>query len=114
MRADLGVVLRGTSELIGVIGLALHGESQSAELGFYFGRQCWGQGFATEAGQAFVRAALDVTAYARLTSGYYADNPASGRVLTKLGFKLIGYSSRPCLAEGRDKPSIEMELRLTS
>ena len=109
-----GIVLRGTSELIGVIGLAPHGESQSAELGFYVGRRYWGQGFATEAGRAIVRAALDVTGYARLTSGYHADNQASGRVLTKLGFKLIGCSNRPCLAEGTDKPSIDVELLVTS
>lgn len=109
-----GVVLRGTTKLIGVIGLAPHGESQDAELGFYFGRQHWGQGFATEAAQAIVRHALEVTGYARLTSGYYADNPASGRVLGKLGFKTIGCSNRPCLAEGKDKPSIEVELSVTS
>jgi RimJ/RimL family protein N-acetyltransferase len=48
--------------------------------------------------------------YARLTSGYHADNPASGRVLAKLGFKPIGVSNRMCLAEGKDKPAIDVEL----
>jgi hypothetical protein len=30
-------------------------------------------------------------------------------VLEKLGFRFIGRSHHPCLAEGRDKPCIEVE-----
>jgi RimJ/RimL family protein N-acetyltransferase len=41
---------------------------------------------------------------------YHADNPASGRVLSKLGFMPVGCANHPCLAEGKDKPSIEVEL----
>jgi RimJ/RimL family protein N-acetyltransferase len=104
------IVLRGTSELAGVIGLAPHRNGQSAELGYYIGRSHWGQGLATEAGQAIVRLGTEEFGYPRLTSGYHADNPASGRVLAKLGFKRIGVSNRMCLAEGRDKPSIDLEL----
>jgi RimJ/RimL family protein N-acetyltransferase len=104
------IVGRRSAELVGVIGLVPHGESRSAELGYYVGRPHWGQGLATEAAQAIVRMALEVYGYAKLTSGYYADNPASGRVLAKLGFKAVGRSNRPCLAEGKDKPSIEVEL----
>jgi RimJ/RimL family protein N-acetyltransferase len=49
-------------------------------------------------------------ACAKLTSRYHADNPASGKVLAKLGFRPIGVSSHLCLAEGKDKASIEVEL----
>ena len=73
-------------------------------------RNCWGQDLETEAGQAVVRLGTEDIGYPRLTSGYHADNPASGRVLTKLGFKPIGLSSRMCLAEGKDKPSVDVEL----
>jgi RimJ/RimL family protein N-acetyltransferase len=104
------IVVKQSAELVGVIGLAPHGESRSAELGYYVARPYWGQGLATEAAQAIVHVAFEVNGYAKLTSGYHADNPASGRVLAKLGFKPVGRSSRPCLAEGKDKPSIEVEL----
>jgi RimJ/RimL family protein N-acetyltransferase len=73
-------------------------------------RPHWGQGLATEAAQAIVRMALESMGYAKLTSRYHADNPASGRVLAKLGFKPVGRSNYRCLAEGKDKPSIEVEL----
>jgi [ribosomal protein S5]-alanine N-acetyltransferase len=47
--------------------------------------------------------------YLKLIAGYHADNPASGRVLAKLGFTFVGTSNRPCLAEGKDKSSVEVE-----
>lgn len=104
------IVRRSNGVLVGVIGLAPHGESRSAELGYYLGRQHWGQGLATEAAQAVVRMVLETGVYATIRAGYFVENPASGRVLAKLGFKASGGSNRPCLAEGRDKPSIEVEL----
>ncbi len=73
------------------------------------GRCHWGQGFATEAAEAVVRMGFQAQGYERLTSRYHADNPASGRVLIKLGFKPVGLSNHPCLAEGKDKPSSEMQ-----
>jgi RimJ/RimL family protein N-acetyltransferase len=110
MEPTWAIVLRETNELAGVMGLAPHQDGQSAELGYYIGRAHWGQGLATEAGQAIVRLGTEDIGYARLTSGYHADNPASGRVLAKLGFKAVGISNRMCLAEGKDKASIDVEL----
>lgn len=104
------IVVRRSDELVGVIGLAPLGEGRSAELGYYVGRPHWNQGLATEAAQAIVRMGFETMGYAKLTSRYHADNPASGRVLAKLGFKPVGLSNHPCLAEGKDKPSIEVEL----
>lgn len=104
------IVLRKTHQLAGLIGLAPHPDGQSAELGYYIGHAHWGQGLATEAGEAIVRLGTEDIGYPRLTSGYHADNPASGRVLVKLGFKPIGVSTRRCVAEGKDKPTIEVEL----
>jgi RimJ/RimL family protein N-acetyltransferase len=110
MEPTWAIFLRDTNELVGVIGLSPHQDGHSAELGYYIGSPHWGQGLATEAARAIVRLGVEDIGYARLTSGYHADNPASGRVLAKLGFKPIGNSNRPCLAEGKDKPSINVEL----
>lgn len=104
------IVLRETNELVGMTSLIPHREHSSAELGYYLGRPYWGRGLATEAGQAIVRFGFERMACAMLTSRYHADNPASGKVLTKLGFEPVGSSNHPCLAEGKDKPSIEMQL----
>lgn len=100
---------RETRELIGMIGLAPTADGRSAELGYYIARGHWGRGAATEAALAITRVGFESFGYLKLTAGYHADNPASGRVLTKLGFTVAGVSSRPCLAEGRHKPSVEVE-----
>ncbi len=104
------IVLREADDLVGVIGLAPRPDGQSTELGYYIGRGHWGQGLATEAGRAVVCLATEDIGYARLTSGYHADNPASGRVLAKLGFKQTGVSNRMCLADHKDKPTVDVEL----
>jgi RimJ/RimL family protein N-acetyltransferase len=106
------VVWQQTGQLIGMVGLAPSSEGRSAELGYYLGRDHWGLGIATEAAGAIVRTSHKSFGYHKLTSGYHADNIASGRVLAKLGFVTIGTSSRPCLAEGRAKDSVEVELQL--
>jgi ribosomal-protein-alanine N-acetyltransferase len=103
------IVWRQSGRVIGMIGLSPAPDGGSAEIGYYVARDHWGRGFATEAAQAIARVGIETFGYQKLTSGYYADNPASGRVLAKLGFTVVGASSRPCLAEGKDKASVEVE-----
>jgi len=104
------IVAKQSNEVVGVISLIPNGNCESGELGYYIGRPYWGQGWATEAAQAIVDMGFETAGYAKLTSRYHADNPASGRVLAKLGFKPVGRSNQPCLADGTVKPSIEVEL----
>jgi [ribosomal protein S5]-alanine N-acetyltransferase len=103
------ILWRQTSQLIGMIGLAPAPDGRSAELGYYISRDHWGRGVATEAALAITMIGFESFGYLKLTAGYHADNPASGRVLAKLGFTIVGTSNRPCLAEGKDKSSVEVE-----
>jgi [ribosomal protein S5]-alanine N-acetyltransferase len=99
-----------TGELVGMVGLSPGPGHETAELGYYVARRSWGIGIATEAAMRVVDYGFDKLGLRRLTSGYFADNPASGRVLSKLGFVEIGRATRPCLATGSILPSIEMRL----
>lgn len=72
--------------LIGVIGAHKRGVD-GYEMGYWFGRPFWGQGFGTEAASAFTAEACKLGA---LRAGHFIDNPASGRVLTKAGFSYTG------------------------
>jgi len=103
------ILWRQTRELIGMISLAPAPDGRSAELGYYIARDHWNRGVATEAALAVTVVGFASFGYLKLTSGYHADNPASGRVLAKLGFTVVGTSSRPCLADGKDKASVEVE-----
>ena len=69
------------------------------DMGYWIARDHWGRGYATEA----CRAALEVVGaigHRRILAGHYVDNPASGRVLRKLGFQETGEIS-PTLCRAR-------------
>lgn len=80
----------GPPELVGACGLARR-PSGAAELGYWIARGYWGRGYATEACSALVEIA-GTLGLARLDAAHFADNPASGRVLQKLGFRPTGLS----------------------
>ena len=83
--------------LIGACGLGKH--NGEAELGYWIARPYWGLGFASEAGCAVMKIAQAV-GHRKLVSGHFIDNPASGRVLQKLGFRSTGKSEHR-RSEGR-------------
>ena len=61
----------------------------TVELGYWIARRFWGQGFATEAGMA-VLAIAAALGHSEATAAHFLDNPASGKVLRKLGFEPTG------------------------
>jgi RimJ/RimL family protein N-acetyltransferase len=97
--------------LIGGIGMgAIEG---GHEFGYWLTPSAWGRGYATEAGRAMVAAARHTLGLRRLKAGHFVDNPASGRVLTKLGFRPTGtVTPRASLARGSETPCIDLVLDL--
>jgi RimJ/RimL family protein N-acetyltransferase len=102
------ITLRGENRLIGAVGLTP--EKDTAELGYWLSPAHWGRGIATEAAQAVVGFGFERLGLARLTSGYFENNPASGRVLAKLGFVETDRVLRSCMAVGGNMPSVRMVL----
>lgn len=80
---------RGAPQLIGSAGLGRRPDG-AIELGYWISRPNWGLGYATEAARAVVAIARDGLRLGRLHAGHFLDNPASGRVLEKLGFQPTG------------------------
>ncbi|MBU6443747.1 MAG: GNAT family N-acetyltransferase [Alphaproteobacteria bacterium] len=80
------------------------------ELGYWLGRPHWGRGYATEAARKVAGFAFHGLRAVRLTAGYFHDNPASGRVLEKLGFRPDGAANRDCLARGHTVYCLDMLL----
>ncbi|MEX6725203.1 GNAT family N-acetyltransferase [Parapedomonas caeni] len=84
--------------LVGVIGL--HRGDGGYELGYWLARAAWGCGYATEAGRAVLDLAFEGLRLPRVVADHFHDNPASGRVLAKLGFRPVGMAPRHSLARG--------------
>jgi RimJ/RimL family protein N-acetyltransferase len=110
--ADLLIFQRtmGAPRLIGGIGLA--DRDGDLELGYWIVPSHWGLGFATEAGHAVIAMARETLRINRLVSGHFVDNPASGRVLSKLGFSPTGQELRANNARGQDLPCVTLALDL--
>ena len=81
----------GAPRIVGACGLGRR-PSGAVEMGYWIARPHWGNGFATEAGRALVDIAKALK-LPRLEASHFLDNPASGRVLEKLGFKPTGLSA---------------------
>jgi RimJ/RimL family protein N-acetyltransferase len=92
------------SELIGCVGLHPCG-GPGPELGYWIASDRWGQGYATEAARA-VLAVARTLGHRRVEASVFADNPASARVVAKLGFRATGaIAPRFSLARGEAAPA---------
>ncbi|HEY0130795.1 MAG TPA: GNAT family N-acetyltransferase [Allosphingosinicella sp.] len=89
--ASLLIFLRsgGEAGLIGGIGFGRRPTGR-IEFGYWIARRHWGRGYATEAGRAVLAMARHSLRLKGLDAGHFLDNPASGRVLEKLGFRPTG------------------------
>jgi RimJ/RimL family protein N-acetyltransferase len=83
-------------------------------MGYWIARAHWGRGFATEACTALIAIARSL-GLASLEGAHFLDNPASARVLEKLGFEPRGLvAPRMSCARGTEVPSRLMQLRLSA
>jgi RimJ/RimL family protein N-acetyltransferase len=86
----LAIALRTDGCMIGGIGLRLFEPHQNAELGYWLGVPYWGNGFATEAAREMLRYGFEKLRLHRIFATHFIHNPASGRVLAKLGMRHEG------------------------
>jgi RimJ/RimL family protein N-acetyltransferase len=103
----------GAPQLVGSCGLGRR-TSGAVEMGYWIARPYWGRGYATESCIALIDIARTLGLQC-LEGSHFLDNPASARVLEKLGFEPTGLvAPRMSCARGVDVPARLMRLRLTS
>jgi RimJ/RimL family protein N-acetyltransferase len=76
--------------LVGAIGLIISLRRNAAELGYWIGFPYWGRGFATEAARTLLDFGFGTIGLNRIQATYFTRNPASGRVMEKLGMQTEG------------------------
>jgi RimJ/RimL family protein N-acetyltransferase len=76
--------------LIGAVGLEIYEEDEKGELGYWVSEDFWGRGVATEAARALVGFGFDVLCLHKVVAYHMVRNPASGRVLEKIGMQQEG------------------------
>ena len=104
----------GAPQLVGCIGIHDTPEGE-VELGYWIARPYWNRGFATEAGRAVIGFACNSLRLRRLVAGHFIDNPASRRVLRKLGFRPAGaVRSRFSAGRGAEAECAQLEVELAA
>jgi ribosomal-protein-alanine N-acetyltransferase len=103
----LGIRLRSNGRLCGGIGLHPDAQHKHAELGYWIGVPYWGNGYATEAAKAVVRYGFERLKLNRIFAHHFKHNPASGKVLRKIGMKYEGRMRQHVLKSGQ---FIDLEL----
>lgn len=93
--------------LVGACGVSRAGEDDGRtwELGYWFGIPYWGLGYASEAARGVMDWARDALGAEVFVAGHFLDNPASGRVLRKLGFVSTGVQDLFGLGRQRTSPA---------
>jgi RimJ/RimL family protein N-acetyltransferase len=104
----LGIFLKATNRHIGNIKLGpIHPHHRRAEIGFLIGeKDCWGQGYVSEAIAALSRYGLDELHLDKITSGCYETNIGSAKALLKAGFTQEARIPLHVIVEGRRVASL--------
>jgi [ribosomal protein S5]-alanine N-acetyltransferase len=91
-QAILGIAERSNEKsLVGLCGLVLNPELAEGEAWYLLRPDLWGRGLVTEAARALVTIGFEDLGLHRIWASCLPVNPASARVLEKLGFRREGY-----------------------
>jgi [ribosomal protein S5]-alanine N-acetyltransferase len=88
--ATFAIVIRESKTLCGVIGLYINREDNRALLGYWIGQPYWGKGYCTEAAKAILNYGFNNLRLNRIYAEHFARNPASGKVMQKIGMTYEG------------------------
>lgn len=84
------ITQRDADTLIGVVGLFGIAPGHMAELGYWIGLPYWNQGYCTEAVRSVVEYGFKTLGLRRIHASCSNSNPASARVLEKIGMNPEG------------------------
>jgi len=87
----LAVTLKESGQLIGCMSIDAIAGQKKAELGYWIGEEFWGKGYGTEAAREIVKYGFDVLKLNKIQARHSAENPASGKIMLKIGMEKEGF-----------------------
>lgn len=97
---EFAITDKETGQLYGAIALSNNQRYNNGEIAYWIGEEFWGNGYATEASKAILEFAFKEKQYHRVFARYFASNPASGKVMEKLGMIKEGVLIDHVIKEG--------------
>jgi [ribosomal protein S5]-alanine N-acetyltransferase len=89
--ASFAITERDSRALVGAIGLHAEPPHNRAELGYWIAKPFWGRGYATEAAEAIIGFGFETLRLNKIHAAYFTKNPASARVIEKVGMTYEGH-----------------------
>ena len=90
-RVPLAITLAGSGAVVGAISLmSIDTRHERAVIGYWIGKEYWGRGYCTEAAREMLRFGFERLGLNRIVGHHFARNPASGRVMRKIGMEHEG------------------------
>ncbi|CTQ55366.1 Putative ribosomal N-acetyltransferase YdaF [Roseibium album] len=108
---ELGFHFDHDGELIG--GLGFKKLQETPEIGYWLGRPYWGKGYMSEALKAAIGWLFENTSHARIAGEAMTENPASLKVMEKMGFRKVGEVGCASVSRGDTLPAIRTEMTRT-
>lgn len=99
--ATFAIARQSDSNLVGAISLKIDRPQHKAELGYWIGVPYWNRGYATEAAEAILRYGFADLKLNRIFAWHFARNPASGRVMAKVGMLKEGVARQSAFKDDR-------------
>lgn len=84
------ITLRDGGDVIGAIGLRAEPDHGRGEIGYWIGLPYWNRGYVTEAARAVIGFGFESLGLHRIWAMHFTRNPASGRIMQKVGMKYEG------------------------
>ena len=83
----MAVIEKASSRLVGFNGFKYVADLQEVDIGYRFLPDCWGKGYATESALTLMAHGRREHGFRRIVGTVHPENPASGKVLEKLGLR---------------------------
>ena len=94
------IELKEGGKMIGGIDIQLKHSHDKATFGYVINRHFWGKGYMTEALHAVVDLLFTKLEVNRVEARHYTNNPASGKVMEKVGMKYEGTAKQAEMVKG--------------
>lgn len=104
--ASFAITRKSDGAVIGMIGLELQLNHLRAEMGYWVGLPYWRNGYCTEAAASVLRFGFEHYRLDRIYATHFGSNPASGRVMEKIGMKREGVMRQHILKWNRREDSV--------
>ena len=88
--AIFAITVKRSGDLVGAVGLEIDEHDQIAELGYWIDKPQWNRGYATEVSAVVLDFGFKQLGLNRIIAHHMLRNPASGRVLEKIGMQREG------------------------